>query len=155
MTARMRTDIVLGTLAGIAAGLAQIEGLEQYYFEGLHALVVEQLKKWPKMPFRNERCARRYLARLESRLSRIERNLFGKFDSLPALLNWLMAEIVSLQEDLNGSPRAALLDPIISMLEQYIETTGGFDPCEIDKGLGIARLFSASACMAPEDIPWQ
>ena len=61
MTPRMRTDLTLGLLAGAAQMLGELEHFQQFYFQGLHELLMDVIRQWPRMPLKNRRATVRYM----------------------------------------------------------------------------------------------
>jgi len=140
----MKVDLTLGLIAGAAQMLMEDERFAQFYFRGFHEITMDALKQWPKMPQKNERAAMRYLRRLDQALTRAQKNLEPLLHDLPSFLNFLLAEVVELQEALGSSPRAPLLDPIIEMLEQYIDTVQAYHSPAVDHGLKLADVWETA-----------
>ena len=143
----MRVDITLGTVGGVAKILADMSGLEQYYFKALEDMAIEILSQWPKYKLKNDRAALRYVNKLETKLNQAQAQLDGKWQNIGQVLNFLLAEVQDLYDDLiksgsrSGKKNAQRLVPLIDMLEQYIETGGAYRGDIIDKALECSEIF--------------
>lgn len=139
----MRVDITLGLIAGAAQMLEEDDRFAMFYFQGLHDITIDALKKWPKYPATPKQ-ARRYVNRLDKALRTAQEHLQPLLHDLPSFLNFLLAEVTDLQGDLGNSPRAPLLNPIVDMLEQYIDTVQGYQTKTVDHGLVLSDTWKAA-----------
>ena len=141
--ARLRIDLTLGNIAGLAQCLSRIEGFEPLYFEALRDQAIEVLQSMPLYPFESKKKAMRYVKRLEKALSEAEMRFKGQNHTLGSALNFMLAEAQDLYDDMRrkGSKHAHKILPLIEMLEQYIETCNAYKNECIEEGIRTAAVF--------------
>ena len=146
MPSRTKVEISIATVAGMALVLSKMDGMEDFYFQGLYELATETLAAWPKQIFRNRRLAMNYIKRVEHALEAGEKVVQGAFSSMAMVLNFMLA-LISLRYDelrFKGSRRAMRLLPLIDMIEQYIETFDAARDWDIESGASLMERYHAA-----------
>lgn len=140
---RLRTEIVLSVIAGTALKLKEFPQMERFYFQGLYDVATEALRAIPLKKFRRKKDAVRHVRTILKAIKEAQASM-PDFQSLEAVLNWLLIEATDLYEELLDRKQEFYADavkPVVEMIEQYISTMGADVEEAVEHGSRIAAGF--------------
>lgn len=141
--ATLKIELTLGTIAGCSQILHETGEYDSLWLKAIYDCSLEILTKWPKRKYKNRRQAIRYIKRMEKILEEIEKRLKGKWKSLGQIMNFFLALVITRYDELqrHNSKRAKELEPLIEMLEQYVNTLNADKSQVIDEAVELIDIF--------------
>ena len=132
---RMQIDIILATIAAMAASLN--ESFPELYLQAVEDAATEALKHWKYTPLEGKK-ARRYIKRLKKELWAIERSLRFKNVSMAGIVNMWLCLLEYLNEATNMK-RDKHLTELRDLLLDYIDNLKLDDERAIDQGIQLCE----------------
>lgn len=137
MNARMRTDLILSTIAGMAQVLEP--HYPEYALNEVCRLASDALCKWPASLIVGRKAAR-YMRRIERKLKVFEGANVFKGATLGGIFNFWLGLLETLHGD-TGRKRGRILGELQDLLRDYTKYSGFDDEQFIDEGLRLCKRY--------------
>ena len=133
---RMKTDIILATIAGMAESLDN--SFPELYLQAVNESASKTLERWRYNQLTGK-AAKRYLKRIERELNRIESALNFKGMSMAGIINFWLCLVEYLNEEAKKK-RDNHLEELRGLLIDYIDNLNLHDGVVIDQGIELCEI---------------
>jgi len=117
MTARMKTDIILASIAGMAETLAP--HFPELALEEVHKAATDALSKWPVSVLRGKKAVK-YIKTVERKLDAFDAENVFKGATMAGVINFWLAILETLHGE-TSRKRSVIIDDLQDLLREYTE----------------------------------